>query len=255
MKVKKINYNERAKFYDSEIKLDNKLIKLLYYTKNKFNFKTVVLCPCGSGRYVNFFEKLFMKSFFIDIEKSMLNKINKKIMAKKLKKIKTIELNMNNIIEAKKFFDCFDCIYCFNQGIQYLDLREFNFFLNSASLISKYLILDLFDFNSGKMLVYYDNRYKNNQLYLSKVFKYNNFIIKRYNRHKVYKKYTNFKYIYFFNNKKKYTTTFKLYNYPCSFIKKIIKNNEKFKIIKNINYLNGRYILILKRKTYELNRY
>ena len=29
MKVKKINYNERAKFYDSEIKLDNKLIKLL----------------------------------------------------------------------------------------------------------------------------------------------------------------------------------------------------------------------------------
>ena len=112
--MKKITYKERAMFYAQEVKKNHKNVKLLNTIRNKYNINYAVLCPCASGLYFEEFSKLFKQSYFIDIEKNMIDFINEQNKAKHVKNVKTYVCNMKDINKLK--IKC-DCIFVLDQGI------------------------------------------------------------------------------------------------------------------------------------------
>ena len=242
--MKKITYKERAKFYTQEVKKDYKKIKLLKSIKNKYNITSIALCPCASGEYLRECSEVFKESYFIDIEKSMIKVVNGQIKYQGIKNVKTYICDMKNINELK--IKC-DCIFVLNQGIQYLNYSSLKIFLENCYLVTKYIVLEVFDFNFGKKLTYYESKVKDNIFYFSKQFKFNNLNIKRYNKHIHYKNHIKFWYQYFNKDNLLFETSFKLYNYEYNMLKKIVDKSNKFAIQDQIEVENGNYIIILKR--------
>ena len=113
--------------------------------------------------------------------------------------------------------------------------------------VTKYIVLELFDFNLGKTLTYYDSKIEDNKFYFSKQFTFNDLNIKRYNKHIHYKTHIEFWYQYFNKDNLVFETNFKLYNYEYNMIKKIVDKSNKFVIQEKNEAENGTYIIVLKR--------
>ena len=246
--MKKINYDERADFYDLEAPKDNKIASFLEQISKKLNIERVVNCPCASGIYILEFSNIFKYSYFTDIDNEMLNKVKEKINRYSISNVKTLNLNINNLdsLNGKS-----DCIIMLNQGLQYININEFQSLLNRIDI--NYLILDLFDFKKDGELTYFNSNKKGNY-YLTREFKIKDKNVKRYNKHKLIDNKIYFKYDYYINNKKKYTTEFELNNYELEGISNIIKNSnyELYRIYSNYDFKEvsnkkGHYILILRR--------
>lgn len=246
--MKKINYDERADFYDLEVPKDNKIASFLEQISKKLNIERVVNCPCASGIYILEFSNIFKYSYFTDIDNEMLNKVKEKINGYSISNVKTLNLNINNLdsLNGKS-----DCIIMLNQGLQYININEFQSLLNRIDI--NYLILDLFDFKKDGELTYFNSNKKDNY-YLTREFKIKDKNVKRYNKHKLIDNKIYFKYDYYINNKKKYTTEFELNNYELEDISNIIKNSnyELYRIYSNYDFKEvsnkkGHYILILRR--------
>ena len=152
--------------------------------------------------------------------------------------------DMKNINELK--IEC-DCIFALDQGIQYLNYSNFKNFLENSYSVTKYIVLELFDFNLGKTLTYYDSKVEDNKFYFSKQFTFNDLNIKRYNKHIHYKTHIEFWYQYFNKDNLVFETNFKLYNYEYNMIKKIVDKSNKFVIQEKNEDENGTYIIVLKR--------
>ena len=242
--MRKITYKERAAFYIREVKKDYKKIKLLKVIKDKYDITSMVLCPCASGIYLKECSEIFKESYFIDIEKTMVNIINNQKELQSIKNVKTYTYDMKNISELK--IEC-DCIFALDQGIQYLNYSNFKIFLENCYSVTKYVVLELFDFNLGKSLTYYDSKVEDNKFYFSKQFMHNDLNIKRYNKHIHHKNYIEFWYQYFHKDNLLFETNFKLYNYEYNLIRKIVDRSNKFIIQEKIKNENGTYIIILKR--------
>ena len=242
--MKKITYKERAMFYTQEVKKNYKNVKLLNIIKNKYNINYAVLCPCASGLYFEEFSKLFKQSYFIDIEKNMIDFIDEQNKAKHVKNIKTYICDIKDINKLK--IKC-DCIFVLDQGMQYLNYFEFKTFLDNSYLVSEYIVLDLFDFNSGKKLTYYDSEIEDNKFYFSKKFTFKKLDVQRYNKHIHHRNHIMFWYRYFDKDHLLYETNFRLYNYEYNWVKKIIEKSNKFSIQEKIEYKDGTYIVVLKR--------
>lgn len=242
--MKKITYKERATFYIQEVNKDYKKIKLLKTIKKKYNINSMVLCPCASGIYLRECSELFEESYFIDIEKTMINIINDQIAQQNIKNVKTYICDMKNINELK--IEC-DCIFALDQGIQYLNSSDLKKFLENSYSVTKYIVLEVFDFNLGKSLTYYDSKIEDNKFYFSKQFTFNELNIKRYNKHIHHKSYIEFWYQYFNKDNHLFETNFKLYNYEPNTIKKIVDRSNRFVIQEKIKDKNGTYIIVLKR--------
>lgn len=242
--MKKITYKERATFYKQEVKKDYKKIELLKEIKDKYDITSIALCPCASGVYLKECSENFQESHFIDIEKSMIKIINIQKEQLGLKNVKTYTCDMKNINELN--ISC-DCIFSLDQGIQYLNYSDLKIFLENSYLVTKFVVLELFDFNLGKSLTYYDSHVEDNKFYLSKQFTFNNLNIKRYNKHIHYKNHIVFLYQYFNKNNCLFETNFKLYNYEYKVIKKIVNKSKKFVIHEMKKSENGTYIIVLKR--------
>ena len=242
--MKKITYKERATFYIQEVKKDYKKIKLLKAIKDKYDITSMALCPCASGVYLRECSEIFKESYFIDIEKTMINIINNQKEQQSIKNVKTYICDMKNINELK--IEC-DCIFALDQGIQYLNYSNLKNFLENSYSITKYIVLELFDFNLGKTLTYYDSKVEDNKFYFSKQFTFNDLNIKRYNKHIHYKTHIEFWYQYFNKDNLIFETNFKLYNYEYNMIKKIVDKSNKFVIQEKIEDENGTYIIVLKR--------
>ena len=165
--MKEITYKERSNFYANEVKKNINDIKLLKSIKYKYNISSVIICPCASGVYLNECSKIFKKSYFIDIEKSMIDIVNDNILKNKVDNIKACTHNMVNLKDLKIKYDC---IISLNQGIQYLNYSEFEEFLNNNYLVIDYIVLDLFNFNLDGMLPYYNSNIKDGEFYFSKSF-------------------------------------------------------------------------------------
>lgn len=243
--MKKITYKERAKFYTNEVKKDSKQLNLLKKFKKKYNINTMILCPCASGVYLNDCSEIFKQSYFVDIEKTMIDIIKKNKVESGIKNVETCICNMKNINSLK--IKC-DCIFALDQGIQYLNHFEFKLFLKNSYLISKYIILELFDFNLGKKLSYYNSKFNDNELYFSKSFIVNGVNFKRYNKHIHHKKYIDFYYQYFNENSYIFETNFRLYNYDYNTVEKIIDESGKYIILEKLENCNGAYVLLLSKK-------
>ena len=97
--MKKITYKERATFYIQEVKKDYKKIKLLKAIKDKYDITSMALCPCASGVYLRECSEIFKESYFIDIEKTMINIINNQKEQQSKKNVKTYICDMKNINE------------------------------------------------------------------------------------------------------------------------------------------------------------
>jgi len=242
--MKKITYKERAAFYTQEVKTEPENIKLLNKIKNKYNINYATFCPCASGLYLKDFSRIFNESYFIDIEKNMINFIDERKIKNNIKNVKTYICDMKNINILK--IKC-DCIFVLDQGMQYLDYSEFKTFLDNSYLVSEYIVLDLFDFNSGKKLMYYDSKIEDNKFYFSKDFTFKELNIRRYNKHIHHKDYIMFCYRYYNRENLLYETNFRLYNYDYNQVKKIIEKSNKFLILEKIEHKNGAYTIILKR--------
>ena len=78
--MKKITYKERSMFYTNELQKNDDDIILLKLIKNKYNIKISLLCPCASGIYLAEFSKFFEKSYFVDIERSMIKEVKKNML-------------------------------------------------------------------------------------------------------------------------------------------------------------------------------
>ncbi len=246
--MRKISYKERANFYDYEITKEKNIIEDLQTYKEKINIKKIVYCPCGSGIYLEEISSLYDESLLFDLEENMIKYLNKKIKEKNIKNVKTKILNMLNIDDVK---DNYDCIFVFNQGIQYLTLDEFNIFLKKSSKVSEYIILDLFDFSKKGKISYYDSNIKDNILYISKTFNIDKVIIERKNKHFHQEDGIKFEYYYYTDKILNKKTSFKLYYYSTENIEKIINNNNKYKIVElKENAEKGRYTVVLKRRKY-----
>ena len=161
-----------------------------------------------------------------------------------IKNVKTYICDMKNINELK--IEC-DCIFALDQGIQYLNYSNFKNFLENSYSVTKYIVLELFDFNLGKTLTYYDSKIEDNKFYFSKQFTFNDLNIKRYNKHIHYKTHIEFWYQYFNKDNLVFETNFKLYNYEYNMIKKIVDKSNKFVIQEKNEAENGTYIIVLKR--------
>lgn len=242
--MKKITYKERSKFYANEVKKDINDIELLKTIRNKYNVKSVIICPCASGVYLDECSKMFEKSYFIDAEKDMIDIVNDNILKNKIANIKACTYNMININDLD--INC-DCIFALNQGIQYLDYAEFEEFLNNNYLVSNYVVFDLFNFNSDGTLSYYNSKIEDNKFYFSKNFMFRNKNIKRYNKHIHNGNYIDFYYQYFNEKNFLFETNFRLYNYEYKLIKEKIEKNNKFYIREKIERDNGTYIIVLKK--------
>ncbi len=246
--MKKINYNERANFYDSEVSKDNKIFNFLEQLSKKLNIKRVINCPCASGTYILDFSSIFEYNYFVDIDNEMLNKVKEKINKYNISNVKTLNINIKNLDSINK--EC-DCIIMLNQGLQFINIEEFQRLLNKLNI--SYLILDLFDFKKDGKLTYFNSNKKDNH-YLTRSFKIEDKNIKRYNKHKLIDNKIYFIYDYYINNIKEYTTTFELHNYELENISNTIKNSkyELYKIYGDYNFNkisndDGHYILILRR--------
>ena len=123
--MKQITYKERAMFYTQEVKKSQKNIKLLNTIKNKYNINYAVLCPCASGLYFEEFSKLFKHSYFIDIEKNMIDFIDEQNKAKHVKNIKTHICDMKDINKLKIRVCQEKCVS--NQNIIYKIIKELNY--------------------------------------------------------------------------------------------------------------------------------
>lgn len=246
--MKKINYDERADFYDLEVPKDNKVVSFLEQISKTLNIKRVVDCPCASGIYILDFSNIFEFNYFVDIDNEMLNKVKEKINKYNISNVKTLNLNINNLdlLNEKS-----DCIIMLNQGLQYINIEEFQSFLNRLNI--NYLVLDLFDFKKDGKLTYFNSNKKDNY-YLTRKFKIKDKNIKRYNKHRLIDNKIYFKYNYYINNNKEYTTEFELNNYELEKISNIIKNS-KYELyrgygdydFKEISNNEGHYILILRK--------
>ncbi len=241
--MKEITYKERSNFYANEVKKNINDIKLLKSIKYKYSISSVIICPCASGVYLNECSKIFKKSYFIDIEKSMIDIVNDNILTNKVDNIKACTHNMVNLKDLKIKYDC---IISLNQGIQYLNYSEFEEFLNNNYLVTDYIVLDLFNFNLDGMLPYYNSNIKDGEFYFSKSFMIKNKNIKRYNKHIHNNYYIDFYYKYFDERSLLFETNFRLYNYEYKLIKEIIEKNNKFQIQEKIDKNDGTYILVLK---------
>lgn len=244
--MKKITYKERAAFYIQEVKKDYNKIKLLEAMKDKYGIDSMTLCPCASGIYLKECSEIFKESYFIDIEKAMINIINNKKEQQSIENVKTYICNMKNINELE--IKC-DCIFVLDQGMQYLNYSNFKIFLENSYLVAKYIILELFDFNLGKSLTYYDSKVEDNKFYFSNQFTFKDLNIKRYNMHTHHKNHIEFWYQYFNKGNLLFETNFKLYNYEYNMIKKIVGKSNKFVIQEKTEAENGTYIVVLKRIT------
>ena len=243
--MKKITYKERSLFYNQEVQKDLKNIELLKTIKNKYKVSSALYCPCASGIYLCEFSKLFKESYFIDIEKNMIDFVNQQLKIKKIKNVKAFDCDMKDINTLK--IKC-DCIFVLDQGIQYLNYSEFKTFLDNSYFVAEYIVLDLFDFNFGKKLFYYDAKIEDNKFYFSKDFTFKGLNIKRYNYHIHYNDYIEFCYQYFNENILLFETKFKLYIYRYEELKKIVEDSNKYLVKEKFEYKNGRYIVVLKKR-------
>lgn len=240
--MKIITYNERSSFYNNEVRKSYRDICLLKDIKGKYGIGTSIFCPCASGIYLEEFSKLFSYSYFIDIEEKMVECVNKKLTAKN---IDNVMAYVHNLIYLNQLNIESDCIFVLNQGIQYLNKKEFLMFLDNSYKITRYIVLSIFDFESNGYLSYYDSRIQDEVYYLSKMFKIKNTIYRRYNKHSHEKNCINITYKYFVNDGFKFKTNFKLYNYKYE---EIIKINQKYSIVDKKIYDNGECIIVLKRR-------
>jgi len=245
--MKKITYKERSKFYSSEIEKNKYLFNFLIALKNRLKINSTVLIPCASGIYSDDFSKVFELNYFMDIEESMIEELKLNLSLNKIKNIYPLVKNMNDSLNIKV-----DAIFVLDQGIQFLNHKEFYNFLKIQMKFSKYIILDMYDFfsNNDDKLNYYNNKENINY----KEFIFNN---KLYKREITYKKDSKgIKLFYNYNNDKHkniYNSNIYLYNYNLKQTINIINSIKKIKI-KSIykNYLfepylnNNRYILILE---------
>ena len=238
--MRKITYKERSKFYANEVTKSTDDVKLLIKIKDKYNINSGIICPCASGVYLCECSKMFKKSYFIDIEKSMIDIVNNNIIKHKIDNIKANVHNMVNINDLNIKCDCF---FALNQGIQYLNYSEFEDFLNNMCLVVNYIVLDLFDFNLNGRLSYYNSKIKDDCFYFSKSFVFENKKIKRYNKHIHNGNYVDFYYQYFNKNALIFKTNFRLYNYKYELLKEIIEKNNKFYIQEKIIREDGSYII------------
>lgn len=243
--MKKITYKERSKFYASEVEKTSDELELLKAIKNKYNISSVIICPCASGVYLEECSMNFEISYFIDIEKNMIDIINNNIIKHKITNIKTNICNMMNLNELN--IKC-NCIFALRQGIQYLNYSEFEVFLNNAYFVTDYIVLELFDFNLNGLLTYYNSKIKDGYFYFSKNFEFENKNIKRYNKHVHNGSSVEFYYKYFDKNNLIFKTNFRLYNYKYELTKEIIEKNNKFNIQEKIKRSNGSYIIVLNKK-------
>lgn len=236
---KMITYKQRAIFYNSELVIDKNLENFLLCVRDTFDLKNVMLIPCGSGKYINIYRKLFNKSYFIDCENEMISQLKSKC---NYDNIIPLVGNLNDEININT-----DAVFVLNQGMQFLSYREFKKFIYNYSKHNKYFILDLFDFfkNSGDSLNYYNILDKE----ISSIFYHDGKLIKRNISYFRYRNKINFLYTY--NND--YQMKFNLYNYRYKDIIKILDTIPNL-VVKyvyadySMNFYNNnnRFILILE---------
>lgn len=247
--MKKINYDERAKFYDLEVTKDEKITKFLEKVSKKFKVKKIINCPCASGIYFMDFSNIYQYSYFVDIDNAMIEKLNQKISENNILNVETLKLDIR---EINKLNGLADCVIMLNQGLQYIKIEDFKNLLNKLEFDC--LILDLFDFRKKGNLTYFKFESLENTYYLTKKFKLIERQVIRYNKFKWYDRKIAFKYKYYINDICEYTTEFQLYNYSIEDVSNII-NSSKYKIyemysdynFKEYNEQNGHYILVLRR--------
>lgn len=146
-----MTYHERAAWYDSEIIEDVYVEDFLKKIKKKYQISSCINIPCGSGQYINIFEKLFMQTFFLDIDTNMICLVNRKI---KYNQFQNIVADIGDLRKPIKYNA--DLLIVFHQALQMLPFGELDGFLNNMSKYC-FLLLDLYDFRgkAGDSLNYY----------------------------------------------------------------------------------------------------
>lgn len=234
-----ITYKQRASFYNSELIIDNSFERFLLYVRDKFNLKSVMLIPCGAGKYRNIYRKLFDRSYFIDCEEEMISQLKREC---NFNNIIPLVGNMNDEININT-----DAVFVLNQGMQFLSYYEFKKFIYNFSKHTKYFILDLFDFfkNKDDCLNYYNISSDE----ISSTFYHDGKFIKRNINYFRYENKINFLYTY--NND--YQMKFSLYNYRYEDIIKILDTISNLVVncvyadySMNLYNDNNRFILILE---------
>ena len=249
--MNKISYDERAKFYDKEVMIDPIKIKFFQKIKRELNLNKTLYFPCASGIYLDTFSTVFDKSYFADINYKMIEELSKKIFASKIDNVYASVLDLRDVNNVSENVDC---IFVLDQAMQYIDYEDFEKFLINASLVTKYIVLDIFDFNKEGILSYFNSTISNNEFYKSKEFELEDKKVTRYNSHKVEKDKITFQYNYETSLKEKHSTSFILNNYSLESTLEIIKRTGKYKIancFKDYNMNNydnaGQFILILEK--------
>lgn len=236
-------YKERAFFYNSEISIEKDLPFFLERLKNIYNLNSVILLPCGAGKYKELFIKYFQKSYFLDIEDNMLKNIRNGLKKDEKNKIIPIKHDMREELYIKT-----DAILCLNQGMQFITLEEFEIFLTRVATITKYVILDLFDFNGdfSDFLSYYNKKNKRQTM----VFYYNGIKVTRSTEYKLDNDGINIVYSYdkLFGENQIY-----LYNYDYQKVIKLIRKLQLYKIksiYENLSFKrytkSNRFIIVLE---------
>lgn len=239
----------RVKFYDNEVLKDNNILSFVKLCIENFDLHKCVYCPSATGIYYKEFSKLFDKALFLDIDPQMVEYLNKKI---NFANIKNIDVKISDIRKIGKYKDLYDSMFFFNQGLQYIPLEDFKKILEEK--LSKYVILDLFDFNKKGKLSYFDSE-KNDMNYLSKRFTYKDKVINRYNKHSIFNDKILYEYNYVENNNSIKKIDFEMFNYPFKLVKDIVLKSKVYKIEKiygdydcsEYNNDLGHYILVLSR--------
>lgn len=60
-----MNYHERAFLYDEEIVENTQIPIFIEDLKKKIGIASCIVIPCGSGQYIDFFERFFVSPFFL----------------------------------------------------------------------------------------------------------------------------------------------------------------------------------------------
>lgn len=244
MKTKTITYKERSMFYDNEYSKEKYICLYLKYLAKKYKFTSSICCPCSTGIYFKEFSNHFKLNYFIDINSEMIKQLVEKLEINRFTNVIPLVYDMRKIKKLRIIVDCFISL---NQGIQYLSIDEFKFFLRNIKETANYIVLDLFDFSMDGKLKYYDSSFNDNIEYFSKQIKYNDKTLKRYNVHHHKKDYVIIDYRYMIKNNVIFTSQIKLFNYPYEVVKNIIVKEKIYKIVEMKKYDQGNYIILLKR--------
>lgn len=207
----KINYCTRAKFYDYEIKEKKNINNFLIKVINSLNNKVIMDIPCATGKRINLIAPYVNKCYFVDVEEEMIKIVNKKILKFKINNCQTIKMKLQDLI----VFSDLECIFLFDQAIQYLNKNEIIKFLKKFNNKKIKIFIDMYNFKLNPQLdelEYFNCKESENKFVFDIEFKFEGKIIKRYRKYSMKEDGIEIVFKYDFINLT-YETDIFLYNY------------------------------------------